>query len=124
MLEHHVDLELMQIMNRVKQKVALDFEGSYGQKEVPTIESTLTKDLYFHDVPCKQATGGPMQASFGQFGLRLARSKPTQAHRGFARVLPAPVVSLRACFGQPTIAGSPHKNTLGAQRYKSAWSLN
>lgn len=47
------ELELMQIMTRVNQKVALAFESSSslpgysGKKQIPCIVSMLTKDLYF-----------------------------------------------------------------------------
>ncbi|KAK7137514.1 hypothetical protein R3I94_013231 [Phoxinus phoxinus] len=46
-------LEIMQIMTRVNQKVALDFESSSnepgfsGKKQIPCIVSLLTKELYF-----------------------------------------------------------------------------
>ncbi|XP_061901298.1 caspase-3-like isoform X2 [Entelurus aequoreus] len=54
MLQHHRgELELMQIMTRVNNTVAMHFEsnsnlpGFTGKKQIPCIVSMLTKDLYF-----------------------------------------------------------------------------
>ncbi|XP_059918105.1 caspase-3-like isoform X3 [Gadus macrocephalus] len=53
--KHSCQLELMQIMTRVNNKVALDFEsasstpGFSAKKQIPCIMSMLTKDFYF---PC------------------------------------------------------------------------
>lgn len=53
MLHLHQSLEIMQILTRVNHKVALSFESSSNlpgfsyKKQIPSIVSMLTKDLYF-----------------------------------------------------------------------------
>lgn len=51
--KHGTELELMQLLTRVNRKVAYDFESKSdnkehsGKKQVPSIVSLLTKELYF-----------------------------------------------------------------------------
>ncbi|KAJ8407431.1 hypothetical protein AAFF_G00272880 [Aldrovandia affinis] len=53
MIRYGRELEVMQILTRVNHKVALDFEstsnlpGFHGKKQMPSIVSQLTKEMYF-----------------------------------------------------------------------------
>ncbi|XP_066506047.1 caspase-3b [Hoplias malabaricus] len=52
--KYSTELEIMQIMTRVNRKVALEFESSSSlpgfnaMKQIPCIQSLLTRELYFH----------------------------------------------------------------------------
>lgn len=51
--KHAMELELVQLLTRVNRKVAYDFESKSenqehsGKKQIPSIVSLLTKELYF-----------------------------------------------------------------------------
>lgn len=52
LLKHGRELQITQIMTRVNQKMALEFESSsdlpeYGETQIPCIVSMLTKELCF-----------------------------------------------------------------------------